>query len=71
MDESVILTSATLSTGAAEEKSGFDFFAGRIGLDDFDSVKLGSPFDYEKQVKVYIEKELPDPNQSAFVGAAA
>lgn len=69
--ESVVLTSATLCTGATEEKSGFDFFAGRIGLDNFDAVKLGSPFDYQKQVKVYIEKDLPNPNQSAFIENAA
>ena len=69
--ESVILTSATLSTGGAGEKSGFDFFVSRIGLDDFDAVKLGSPFDYEKQVTVYIEKDLPNPNEPAFTGAAA
>jgi ATP-dependent DNA helicase DinG len=69
--ESVILTSATLSIGAAGEKGGFEFFAGRIGLNDFDSVRLGSPFDYEKQVTIYIEKDLPNPNESAFTGAAA
>jgi ATP-dependent DNA helicase DinG len=69
--DSVVLTSATLCTGADGEKNGFDFFAGRIGLVDFDAVKLGSPFDYQKQVKVYIEKDLPNPNQSAFVGNAA
>jgi len=69
--ESVVLTSATLCTGATKEKSGFDFFAGRIGLDDFDAVKLGSPFDYQKQVKVYIEKDLPNPNQSTFIENAA
>jgi ATP-dependent DNA helicase DinG len=60
-----------LSTGKAGEKGGFDFFAGRIGLDDFDAVKLGSPFDYEKQVTIYIEKDLPNPNEAAFIGAAA
>jgi len=69
--ESVILTSATLSSGSTEEKSGFDFFAGRIGLDDFNTVKLGSPFDYQKQVTIYIEKELPNPNDAAFTSAAA
>jgi len=69
--ESVVLTSATLCTAATEEKSGFDFFAGRIGLDDFRAVKLGSPFDYKKQVKVYIEKDLPNPNHSAFIENAA
>jgi ATP-dependent DNA helicase DinG len=70
-NDSVILTSATLSTGKSGEKGGFDFFAGRIGLDGFDAVKLGSPFDYEKQVTIYIEKDLPNPNESSFTGAAA
>jgi ATP-dependent DNA helicase DinG len=72
--ESVILTSATLSCGAADkgrQKSGFDFFAGRIGLEDFDALWLGSPFDYEKQVTIYIEKDLPNPNEPAFIQAAA
>jgi len=69
--DSVVLTSATLCTGAAGEKSGFDFFTSRIGLDDFDAVRLGSPFDYQKQVKVYIEKDLPNPNHSAFIENAA
>ncbi len=69
--DSVILTSATLSVSLAEDKSSFNFFAGRIGLDDFVAVRLGSPFDYERQVTVYIEKELPDPNHSDFTEAAA
>jgi len=84
--ESVILTSATLSTNGAGEKSGFDFFAGRIGLDCFDAtsqsakggvrsrvdyVRLGSPFNYQRQVTIYIEKDLPDPNEPAFIKAAA
>ncbi len=89
--ESVILTSATLSSGpapielvaapqpASQAKSvaeeqlvrGFDFFANRVGLDDFGAVKLGSPFDYKKQVTIYIEKDLPNPNESAFIAAAA
>ena len=69
--ESVILTSATLSSAAGAEKSGFDFFASRIGLDDFDALRLGSPFDYQRQVTVYIEKDLPNPNDDVFVEAAA
>ena len=68
--ESVILTSATLSCGQGGEKSGFDFFAGRIGLEYFDAFKLGSPFDYAKQVTVYIEKDMPNPNDKAVIGAA-
>jgi len=69
--ESVILTSATLSSGSADDKEGFDFFAGRIGLDDFRAVKLGSPFSYQKQVTIYIEKDLPDPNEASFSDSAS
>ncbi len=64
----VILTSATLSTGA---DGGFDFFAGRVGLTDFDALRLDSPFDYDKQVTLYLEKGLPSPNDPDFLAAAA
>jgi len=72
--ESAILTSATLSSAPYIENhsSGhdFDFFACRIGLVDFDALRLGSPFEYDRQVTVYIEKDLPEPNEPAFIGAA-
>jgi len=66
--ESVILTSATLSTNA---DGGFGFFAGRIGLTDFHGLRLDSPFDYERQVTLYIEKDMPNPNDPGFLAAAA
>jgi len=79
--KSVILTSATLSTGEKDAQarfpafegphSGFAFFAGRIGLSDFDALHLDSPFDYEKQVTLYLEKGLPEPNEPDFLADAA
>ena len=54
-----------------DTKMGFEFFAGRIGLQDYDALRLGSPFDYEKQVTIYIEKTLPNPNEPGFVKVAA
>ncbi len=71
MYESVVLTSATLSSKGTEEKGGFEFFAGRIGLNDYKSAKLGSPFEYQRQVTVYIEKGLPDPNNQDFIEHAS
>jgi ATP-dependent DNA helicase DinG len=80
--ESVVMTSATLSSGEngvrktedrrqkTGNRSGFEFFAGRVGLKDYDALKLGSPFDYQKQVTIYIESELPEPNDEKFVEAA-
>jgi ATP-dependent DNA helicase DinG len=76
--DSVVFTSATLSCGSEDTegsegneggtdvKNGFAFFARRIGLDDFQSLQLGSPFDYSRQVRLYLEANMPDPNSQAF-----
>ena len=66
---SVILTSATLSCGPTD-KAGFAFFAERIGLDHFEPLLLGSPFDYPRQVKLYVEAAMPDPNAPDFIERA-
>jgi ATP-dependent DNA helicase DinG len=58
---SVILTSATLSLGGTE---GFEYLAKRWGLDQFDHVQLHSPFDYANQVTLYVEMNLPEPEDS-------
>ena len=54
-----ILTSATLSVGSPP---GFTFAKARIGLTKCESLQLGSPFDYPKQVAIHIPKNLPDPS---------
>jgi len=68
--ESVVLTSATLSCGG-QDQAGFSFFSGRVGLEEFKSLQLGSPFDYEQQVQMFIEANLPEPNNPDFVEAAS
>lgn len=66
--ESAVLTSATLSTGGDK---GFSFIKNRLGLQDADTVLLGSPFDFSRQVRLYIESKMPDPNNfDLFVPAA-
>ncbi len=67
---SVALTSATLSSNSAGNKSGFEFFANSIGLSDYKAVKIGSPFDYQRQITLYIEKDMPNPNEMEFIAAA-
>jgi len=69
--DSVIFTSATLSTEPNESKSGFNFFANSIGLENFEALKLGSPFDYKKQATLFIEKDLPSPNHRSYLKLAA
>ena len=62
--DSVILTSATLSTDDR-----FDFLRERVGLDDADELLLGSPFDFQSSTLIALPTDLPDPNQSEFVAS--
>ncbi len=55
-----ILTSATLSVGAPPR---FDFFKTRLGLTHCETLQLGSPFDYPRQVTIHLPKNLPDPSE--------
>lgn len=68
--ESIVFTSATLSVGADDSKAGFSFFAERIGLEEFEALQVDSPFDYASQVRMHIEKDLPDPNDPNFTSQA-
>ncbi len=56
---SVILTSATLSTG---REGGFEFFKSRVGASGAGTIQLGSPFNYRDQAELILIKDLPDPS---------
>ena len=65
--ETVVLTSATMAVGGDME-----YFQHRVGATASDAVVLGSPFDYGRQMKVLIPRDLPDPNSvDQFAPAAA
>ena len=74
---SVILTSATLASGAngAEDPKAFDFIKSRLGVTgDHISVTemvVPSPFDYASRAVLYLPKDLPDPRDPSFLGLAA
>jgi ATP-dependent DNA helicase DinG len=54
-----ILTSATLCVGSPPS---FDFIKSRLGLTSCETLALGSPFDYARQVTVHLPNNLPDPS---------
>jgi ATP-dependent DNA helicase DinG len=63
--ESIILTSATLSTDGS-----FRFIRSRLGLEDTDELILGSHFDFEKQALFYVPLDIPEPREKGWVGQA-
>lgn len=60
---SVVLTSATLTTG----RNDFSHVKYHLGCDDAATLQLGSPFDYATQVRFFAEWQMPDPNASDYV----
>jgi ATP-dependent DNA helicase DinG len=61
----VVLTSATL---AVQER--FDFFRGRLGLDDADARVVDSTFDWARQALLYLPPRMPEPREPTFVERA-
>jgi len=59
-----IFTSATLSLG-----EDFAHFTGRLGLGESPTLKIESPFDYERQSLLYLPVGLPDPASPKYVSA--
>ena len=72
----VVLTSATLalsdSTSAkAKAKGGLDYFATQVGAEKVNALQVGSPFDYERQMKLFIAGKMPDPREPEYRDALA
>lgn len=57
-DRSCILTSATLSAG---EKEDLGYFRNRVGAERTVALSIESPFDYAKQMRLYLAKNIPAP----------
>ncbi|MBA3962829.1 MAG: DEAD/DEAH box helicase [Chthoniobacterales bacterium] len=64
---SSIMTSATLAVGRAD----LIYFRRRIGADDAEPLQLGSPFDFEKQMKLFIVRRMPEPRAEGYSEALA
>ncbi|MEY4918806.1 MAG: hypothetical protein RL616_2719 [Verrucomicrobiota bacterium] len=82
-DTSVIMTSATLatSTGAGHEARGtrqkpqasspkpLAYFSKRVGCEVATQLQVGTPFDYERQMKLFTVKKMPDPREAGYADA--
>ena len=59
---SCIMTSATLSVGRKD----LAYFRRRIGADEAEPALLGGPFDFQKQMKMFIVRKMPDPRDAQY-----
>src|ERR1700693_2458193 len=56
-----VFTSATLAIG-----DDFTHFAGRIGLPAARTLHIESPFDYRDQARIYLPRNMPEPQHPEF-----
>jgi ATP-dependent DNA helicase DinG len=61
------MTSATLSVGSES----LDYFRHRVGAEEVEARQIGSPFDYQRQMRLFITKKMPDPRDAGYEAALA
>jgi ATP-dependent DNA helicase DinG len=64
-ERTCIMTSATLSVGSDD----LEYFRNRVGAFDAEASRIGSPFDYESQMRIYVVRKMPDPRDKEFEDA--
>jgi ATP-dependent DNA helicase DinG len=62
----VVMTSATLAVNKE-----LSYFKQRVGAESADAAVFGSPFDFERQMKLLLPRGMPEPNSPEFAEAAA
>ncbi len=62
--KSAILTSATLAAG-----EDFGFYLQHLGVDEVQTARYDSPFDYPQHALLYLPEDLPEPQDKRFVDA--
>ena len=60
-----MMTSATLSVGQDD----LAYFRNRVGAFEAEALQIGSPFDYEKQMRLYVVRKMPDPRNPEYEDA--
>ncbi len=67
-DTSIVMTSATLATNS-KSQTGLNYFSRRVGCESATMLQVGTPFDYERQMKLFAVKKMPDPREAGYADA--
>ncbi|HEU0010645.1 MAG TPA: ATP-dependent DNA helicase [Verrucomicrobiae bacterium] len=63
--------SASASPTGAGGTPALLYFARRVGGEQAEKLQAGSPFDYERQMKLYVVSKMPEPTQEGYRDALA
>jgi ATP-dependent DNA helicase DinG len=57
-----VMTSATLAVGRED----LAYFRERIGATEAQPLQVGSPFDFQNQMKIFVVRKMPDPRDAGY-----
>jgi len=50
-------------------RSALDYFIRRVGAEKASQLQVGTPFDYEQQMRLYVANKMPDPREAGYADA--
>ena len=53
----------------SRDQSGLEYFSKRVGCESATRLQVGTPFDYERQMKLFAVKKMPDPREPGYAEA--
>src|SRR5208337_3323244 len=57
------------SLGPRPSTSPLNYFAKRVGAEAATLLQVGTPFDYERQMKLFVASKMPDPREAGYADA--
>jgi ATP-dependent DNA helicase DinG len=57
---------AAAGKGAATNSADLNYFARRVGAESATLLQVGTPFDYERQMRVFAVRKMPDPREAGY-----
>jgi Rad3-related DNA helicase len=59
-------TSSSVSSSGAGKMPALQYFVHRVGAEEATVLQAGTPFDYERQMKLYVVRKMPDPRDAGY-----
>ena len=53
----------------AAARSGLDYFAKRVGAESATLLQVGTPFNYARQMTLFVVRKMPDPREAGYADA--
>jgi len=61
--------SARAHAANREATAGLNYFVKRVGAESAMQLQVGTPFDYERQMKLFVVRKMPDPREAGYADA--